>query len=205
MFEVKEKAVDLGEIFGVNVFSDAVMRQSLPKAIYKSLRRTIEEGLALSEEVAEVVAAAMKEWAVSRGATHYTHWFQPMTGVTAEKHDSFISPTADGKVIMEFSGRELVKGDLTPHPSLQASFGPLDARGYTGPGTHLACVHNDNSLYIRTLLRASPPAKPSDKKNAALRSHGASKPPGALRVLAPVRQHCVKRVTPRWVLSRSIF
>ncbi|MDD2442561.1 MAG: glutamine synthetase III, partial [Eubacteriales bacterium] len=170
MFEVKEKAVDLGEIFGVNVFSDAVMRQSLPKAIYKSLRKTIEEGLALSEEVAEVVAAAMKEWAVSRGATHYTHWFQPMTGVTAEKHDSFISPTADGKVIMEFSGRELVKGepDASSFPSggLRTTF---EARGYTAWDCTSPAFIKDNSLYIPTAFCAYT-GEALDKKTPLLRS-----------------------------------
>ena len=194
MFEVKEKAVDLGEIFGVNVFSDAVMRQSLPKAIYKSLRRTIEEGLALSEEVAEVVAAAMKEWAVSRGATHYTHWFQPMTGVTAEKHDSFISPTADGKVIMEFSGRELVKGepDASSFPSggLRTTF---EARGYTAWDCTSPAFIKDNSLYIPTAFCAYT-GEALDKKTPLLRSMDALNRQ-ALRVLRLFGNNAVKRVT----------
>ena len=96
------------EIFGSMVFNDAVMRDKLPKDIYKSLRKTIEEGTDLEIDVANVVANAMKEWAIEKGATHYTHWFQPMTGITAEKHDSFISPQGDGSVIMEFSGKELL-------------------------------------------------------------------------------------------------
>ncbi|ATW26051.1 glutamine synthetase III [Candidatus Formimonas warabiya] len=120
------------EIFGLNVFNDALMRKSLPKNVYKSLRNTIDKGLALDPSVAEVVANAMKDWAIERGATHFTHWFQPMTGATAEKHDSFISPTADGKVIMEFSGKELIKGepDASSFPSggLRNTF---EARGYT--------------------------------------------------------------------------
>ncbi|NLB43789.1 MAG: glutamine synthetase type III, partial [Clostridiaceae bacterium] len=194
MFEVKEKAVDLGEIFGVNVFSDAVMRQSLPKAIYKSLRKTIEEGLALSEEVAEVVAAAMKEWAVSRGATHYTHWFQPMTGVTAEKHDSFISPTADGKVIMEFSGRELVKGepDASSFPSggLRTTF---EARGYTAWDCTSPAFIKDNSLYIPTAFCAYT-GEALDKKTPLLRSMDALNRQ-ALRVLHLFGNSAVKRVT----------
>ncbi|QNB47916.1 glutamine synthetase type III [Thermanaerosceptrum fracticalcis] len=120
------------KIFGANVFTDAVMRERLPKNVYKSLKKTIDEGLPLDPSVAEVVASAMKDWAIERGATHFTHWFQPMTGFTAEKHDSFISPTADGKVIMEFSGKELIKGepDASSFPSggIRATF---EARGYT--------------------------------------------------------------------------
>jgi glutamine synthetase len=194
MFEVKEKAVDLGAIFGVNVFSDAVMRQSLPKAIYKALRKTIEEGLALSEEVAEVVAAAMKEWAVSRGATHYTHWFQPMTGVTAEKHDSFISPTADGKVIMEFSGRELVKGepDASSFPSggLRTTF---EARGYTAWDCTSPAFIKDNSLYIPTAFCAYT-GEALDKKTPLLRSMDALNKQ-ALRILRLFGNSAVRRVT----------
>ncbi len=120
------------EIYGSNVFNDATMRERLPKATYKSLKKTIDEGLALDVSVAEVVASAMKEWAIEKGATHFTHWFQPMTGITAEKHDSFISPTADGKVVMEFTGKDLIKGepDASSFPSggLRATF---EARGYT--------------------------------------------------------------------------
>lgn len=120
------------DIFGVNVFNESVMRERLPKNAYKSMRSTIDKGLPLDPVVAEVVANAMKDWAIEKGATHFTHWFQPMTGATAEKHDSFISPTADGKVLMEFSGKELIKGepDASSFPSggLRATF---EARGYT--------------------------------------------------------------------------
>jgi len=120
------------EIFGKNVFSLAVMREVLPKSVYKNLKKTIDEGLPLDPSISDVVATAMKEWAVERGATHFTHWFQPMTGVTAEKHDSFISPTGDCTVLMEFSGKELIKGepDASSFPSggLRATF---EARGYT--------------------------------------------------------------------------
>ncbi|MGE4282659.1 MAG: glutamine synthetase III [Clostridia bacterium] len=126
------EASKLNQTFGCNVFNDAVMRESLPKATYKALKKTIDEGLPLDPAVAEVVANAMKDWAIGKGATHFTHWFQPMTGITAEKHDAFISPTADGKIIMEFSGKELIKGepDASSFPSggLRATF---EARGYT--------------------------------------------------------------------------
>ena len=120
------------KIFGQNVFNDAVMRERLPKATYKSLRKTIEQGLPLDPSVAEIVANAMKDWAIEKGATHFTHWFQPLTGITAEKHDSFISPTAHGLVAMEFSGKELIQGepDASSFPSggIRATF---EARGYT--------------------------------------------------------------------------
>ena len=120
------------DIFGENVFNDAIMKERLPKATYKSLRKTIEQGLPLDPSVAEIVANAMKDWAIEKGATHFTHWFQPLTGITAEKHDSFISPTADGRVVMEFSGKELIQGepDASSFPSggIRATF---EARGYT--------------------------------------------------------------------------
>ncbi|OLN29584.1 glutamine synthetase III [Desulfosporosinus metallidurans] len=120
------------DIFGENVFNDAIMKERLPKATYKSLRKTIEQGLSLDPGVAEIVANAMKDWAIEKGATHFTHWFQPLTGITAEKHDSFISPTADGRVVMEFSGKELIQGepDASSFPSggIRATF---EARGYT--------------------------------------------------------------------------
>lgn len=120
------------KIFGMNVFNDAIMRERLPKNIYKSLRNTIDNGLPLDAGVAEVVANAMKDWALEKGATHYTHWFQPLTGLTAEKHDSFISPTDDGRVIMEFSGKELIKGEPDassfPNGGIRSTF---EARGYT--------------------------------------------------------------------------
>lgn len=124
--------MELTEIFGSNVFNDKVMRQVLPAETYKALRETIEKGTSLKPEVADVVANAMKDWAIERGATHYTHWFQPLTGITAEKHDSFISPTDDGGVVLEFSGKQLIQGepDASSFPSggLRATF---EARGYT--------------------------------------------------------------------------
>ena len=123
---------DISNLFGSNVFNDAVMQARLPKDIYRALKKTISQGAHLELDVANVVANAMKEWAVEKGATHFTHWFQPMTGTTAEKHDSFISPVGGGKVIMDFSGKELVRGepDASSFPSggLRATF---EARGYT--------------------------------------------------------------------------
>ena len=122
----------VAEYFGSQVFDDREMRSRLSAKVYASLKKTIDEGASLDANVANAVAEAMKEWAVSKGATHFTHWFQPLTGITAEKHDSFISPSPDGGVIMEFSGKELIKGepDASSFPSggLRATF---EARGYT--------------------------------------------------------------------------
>src|SRR5699024_2784413 len=125
--------IKVAEIFGENVFNDTVMQERLPKKVYKNLKKTIEEGKELDLETADVIAHEMKEWAIEKGATHYTHWFLPLTGVTAEKHDSFISaPQPSGKVLMSFSGKELIKGepDASSFPSggLRATF---EARGYT--------------------------------------------------------------------------
>jgi glutamine synthetase len=128
----KEETLKVTEIFGSNVFNDKVMKERLPKEIYKALRETIDMDMPLRPEVADVVANAMKDWAIEKGATHYTHWFQPLTGITAEKHDSFISPTSDGSVIVEFSGKQLIQGepDASSFPSggLRSTF---EARGYT--------------------------------------------------------------------------
>ena len=122
----------VSDVFGSMVFGDAVMQERLPRETYKALKKTMRDGRSLDLNVANVVANAMKDWAIEKGATHFTHWFQPMTGITAEKHDSFISPTQDGAVIMEFSGKELIKGgpDASSFPSggLRATF---EARGYT--------------------------------------------------------------------------
>jgi glutamine synthetase len=109
-------------LFGQNVFNQHVMKQMLPKETFKALRRVLEHGEPLSAEQADIIATAMKDWAVEKGATHFTHWFQPMTGFTAEKHDSFIKPTADGRAITEFSGKELIKGE--PDASSFPSGGP---------------------------------------------------------------------------------
>ena len=128
---MKEK-ISISEIFGMNVFGDSMMREHLPKHVYEELRKTIERGETLNSSIADIVANAMKDWAIERGATHYTHWFQPMTGITAEKHDSFLAPPVNGRAIMEFSGKELIKGesDASSFPSggLRATF---EARGYT--------------------------------------------------------------------------
>ena len=130
---IMSEFTNVAEIFGSNVFNDAVMQERLPKKVYKELKKTIEEGKELDLATADVIAHEMKEWAIEKGATHYTHWFQPLTGVTAEKHDSFISaPDKNGKVLMSFSGKELIKGepDASSFPSggLRATF---EARGYT--------------------------------------------------------------------------
>lgn len=160
----------LGEIFGSNVFNDAVMKERLPKATYKALKKTIGEGLPLDPAVADVVASTMKDWALEKGATHFTHWFQPMTGITAEKHDAFIAPTADGKVIMEFSGKELIKGepDASSFPSggLRATF---EARGYTAWDCTSPAFIKDGSLCIPTAF-CSYTGEALDKKTPLLRS-----------------------------------
>lgn len=162
------------EVFGQNVFNDKVMRERLPKATFKSFKKTIDENLPLKSEDAEVVANAMKDWAIEKGATHFTHWFQPMTGITAEKHDSFISPTSDGSVIMEFSGKELIKGepDASSFPSggLRVTF---EARGYTAwDCTSPAFLKEDPSgvtLCIPTIF-CSYTGETLDKKTPLLRS-----------------------------------
>ena len=146
------------------------MKEKLPKDTYKKLRKTIDNGEALSIDTANVVANAMKDWAIEKGATHYTHWFQPMTEVTAEKHDSFITPTVDGKVIMEFSGKELIKGepDASSFPSggLRATF---EARGYTAWDPTSYAFIKDGSLCIPTAF-CSYGGEALDKKTPLLRS-----------------------------------
>lgn len=160
----------LTELFGSSVFNDATMRERLSKSTYKALKKTIDEGTPLLPQVADVVANAMKDWAIEKGATHYCHWFQPMTGITAEKHDSFISPTADGKVVMEFSGKELIKGepDASSFPSggLRATF---EARGYTAWDCTSPAFVKDNTLYIPTAF-CSYTGEILDKKTPLLRS-----------------------------------
>lgn len=162
------------DIFGANVFNDATMRERLPKNTYKGLRKTIDEGTPLDPTVAEVVANAMKDWAIEKGATHFTHWFQPMTGFTAEKHDSFISPTHDGKVIMEFSGKELIKGepDASSFPSggIRSTF---EARGYTAwDCTSPAFLREDAGIVTLCIPTAfcSYTGEALDKKTPLLRS-----------------------------------
>ena len=158
------------EIYGSLVFNDKIMREKLPKDMYKALKKTIENGTHLELDVANSVAVAMKEWALEHGATHYTHWFQPMTNFTAEKHDSFISPTVDGQVIMDFSGKELVKGepDASSFPSggLRATF---EARGYTAWDPTSSAFIKDRTLYIPTAF-CSYSGEALDKKTPLLRS-----------------------------------
>jgi len=160
----------LNEIFGSNVFNDAVMRERLPKVTYKALKKTIDGGMPLDPSIAEVVASTMKDWAIEKGATHFSHWFQPMTGITAEKHDSFISPTTDGKVILEFSGKELIKGepDASSFPSggLRATF---ESRGYTAWDCTSPAFLKGNILCIPTAF-CSYTGEALDKKTPLLRS-----------------------------------
>ncbi len=161
---------DIPELFGSKVFNDAVMKAKLPKETYKAIKKVIEKGTHLELDVANVVANAMKDWATEQGATHFTHWFQPMTGITAEKHDSFISPQSDGTIIMEFSGKELVKGepDASSFPSggLRATF---EARGYTVWDTTSYAFIKDDTLCIPTVF-CSYSGEALDKKTPLLRS-----------------------------------
>ncbi len=161
---------NVSDFFGCNVFDDRVMKANLSAKVYQSLRKTIDEGAKLDISVANAVAAAMKDWAVDHGATHYTHWFQPLTGVTAEKHDSFISPSPDGGVIMEFSGKELIKGepDASSFPSggLRATF---EARGYTAWDPTSYAFIKGNTLCIPTAF-CSYGGEALDKKTPLLRS-----------------------------------
>ena len=163
-------AQSIPELYGSLVFNDKIMREKLPKDMYKALKKTIENGTHLELDVANSVAVAMKEWALEHGATHYTHWFQPMTNFTAEKHDSFISPTADGQVIMDLSGKELVKGepDASSFPSggLRATF---EARGYTAWDPTSPAFIKDRTLYIPTAF-CSYSGEALDKKTPLLRS-----------------------------------
>ena len=185
--------MNVPELFGCKVFNDAVMKERLPKDTYKSLKKTIEEGLHLQLDVANVVAHAMKDWAIEQGATHYTHWFQPMTGVTAEKHDSFISPEPGGRVIMSFSGKELVKGepDASSFPSggLRATF---EARGYTAWDPTSYAFIKDDTLCIPTAF-CSYSGEALDKKTPLLRSMQ-TLDKSAVRVLKLFGNDSVKRV-----------
>lgn len=162
--------VNAVEIFGCNVFSDTVAKERLPKAVYRAMKQTVDEGRSLDPSIADAVANAMKDWAIEKGATHFTHWFQPMTGITAEKHDSFISPNGGGTVIAEFSGKELIKGepDASSFPSggLRATF---EARGYTAWDCTSPAFYKDGSLFIPTAF-CSYTGEALDKKTPLLRS-----------------------------------
>ena len=188
-----ENHIRIPELFGSQVFSEDVMRERLPKDVYKSLEKTMATGKEIDATIADVVAGAMKDWAVEHGATHFTHWFQPLTGVTAEKHDSFLSPVGHGKAIMEFSGKELIKGepDASSFPSggLRATF---EARGYTAWDPASYAFVKDGSLYIPTAF-CSYTGEALDTKTPLLRSMDAISAE-ALRLLALFGDTTTQRV-----------
>ena len=203
------EVINVAEIFGENVFNDTVMQERLPKKVYKNLRKTIEEGKDLDLETADVIAHEMKEWAIEKGATHYTHWFLPLTGVTAEKHDSFVSaPLPSGKVLMSFSGKELIKGepDASSFPSggLRATF---EARGYTAwDCTSPAFVRQDAggaTLCIPTAF-CSYTEEALDQKTPLLRSMEAINKE-ALRLLRLFGNTTSKKVTPSVGAEQEYF
>jgi len=184
---------NVSEIFGAMVFNDDVMRERLPKEVYKSLTKTMATGRTIDPSIADVVANAMKDWAVEKGATHYTHWFQPLTGVTAEKHDAFISPVGTCKVVMEFSGKELIRGesDASSFPSggLRATF---EARGYTAWDPASYAFVKDGTLYIPTAF-CSYTGEALDSKTPLLRSMDALSTQ-ALRILRLFGDQTTRRV-----------
>jgi len=186
-------AKNIPDLFGSMVFNECVMRERLPESVYRALIKTVSQGISLELKTANAIANAMKDWAVEKGATHFTHWFQPMTGTTAEKHDSFITPSGNGKVIMEFSGKELVRGepDASSFPSggLRATF---EARGYTVWDTTSYAFIKDGTLYIPTAF-CSYSGEALDKKTPLLRSMQAIDKQ-ALRILALFGNKSVKRV-----------
>ena len=196
--------IKVPEIFGENVFNLQVMQDKLPKEVFKSLKKTIDEGTPLDAGIAGVVANAMKDWAVEKGATHYTHWFQPMTGITAEKHDSFISPTKDGKVIMDFSGKELVVGepDASSFPSggVRATF---EARGYTAWDPTSFAFIKDGTLCIPTAF-FSYSGEVLDKKTPLLKSMRALNKQ-ALRILRLFGNTTAKQVFPTVGAEQEYF
>ena len=184
---------NIPELFGSMVFNEAVMKERLPEEIYQTLRQTINNGMSLDRSVADIIAAAMKDWAIEKGATHFTHWFQPMTGITAEKHDSFITPSENGSVIMEFSGKELIKGepDASSFPSggIRATF---EARGYTAWDPTSYAFIKDGTLCIPTAF-CSYGGESLDKKTPLLRSMEALNKQ-ALRILKLFGKDDVTRV-----------
>ena len=194
----------ISELFGSMVFNDTVMREKLPKKTYESLKKTIQSGSNLDSGVANVVANAMKDWAVEKGVTHFTHWFQPMTGITAEKHDSFISPTSDGGVIMEFSGKELVRGESDacsfPSGGLRATF---EARGYTAWDPTSFAFIKDDALCIPTIF-CSYSGDTLDKKTPLMRSMEALNKQ-ALRILHLFGNDSVTRVQPTVGAEQEYF
>ena len=182
------------DYFGCDVFSASVMKERLPREVYDEFQRTLDTGHRLNIDVANVIANAMKDWAIEKGATHYTHWFQPLTGITAEKHDSFITSKKDGRVIMEFSGKELIQGepDASSFPSggLRATF---EARGYTAWDPTSYCFVKEGSLYIPTVF-VSYTGETLDKKTPLLRSMEALSK-SAVRFLKLFGNENVTRVT----------
>ena len=184
----------ISDIFASQVFSEDVMRERLPKEVCKSLLNTIATGKELDAGIADIVASAMKDWAIEHGATHYTHWFQPLTGVTAEKHDAFLCPVGHGKAIMEFSGKELIKGepDASSFPSggLRATF---EARGYTAWDPASYAFVRDGSLYIPTAF-CSYTGEALDTKTPLLRSMDAVSAAG-LRIVRLLGDTATQRVT----------
>ncbi|HDR05837.1 MAG TPA: glutamine synthetase type III [Candidatus Marinimicrobia bacterium] len=196
---IRANKLKVTELFGVNLFNERVMQQRLPRKVYQQLRETINMGKALNPEIAEIVAYAMKDWAIEKGASHFTHWFQPLNGITAEKHDSFISPSSEGRIIMEFSGKELIQGepDASSFPSggIRSTF---EARGYTAwDATSPAFLKEDNSgvtLFIPTAFY-SYTGDALDKKTPLLRSIEAINT-AALRILRLFGNETVQRVLP---------
>ena len=192
------------ELYGSMVFNDEAMRRRLPKEVYKSLTRTIATGKTIDASIADAVANAMKDWAIEKGATHYTHWFQPLTGVTAEKHDAFIAPLQGDKVVMEFSGKELIKGepDASSFPSggLRATF---EARGYTAWDPASYAFVKGNTLYIPTAF-CSYTGEALDTKTPLLRSMDALSEQ-ALRILRLFGDTDTARVTPTVGAEQEYF
>ncbi len=209
MKESRLKDSSLTKLFGSNVFNDRAMQERLPKDTYKALRQTIEKGAPLTLEVANVVANAMKDWAIEKGATHYTHWFQPLTGITAEKHDSFLSPSDDGGSVMEFSGKQLIQGepDASSFPSggLRATF---EARGYTAwDCTSPAFLKEDGNGYVTLTIPTafcSYTGEALDKKTPLLRSIEALSKQ-AVRVLRALGNKTATRVMPTMGPEQEYF
>jgi len=200
------KKIRLKDLFGELVFNESVQRERLPKPVYKALQRTIKNGDPLDADIADAVASSMLDWALEKGATHFTHLFQPMTGLTAEKHDSFISPSGEGKAIMEFSGKELVKGepDASSFPSggIRATF---EARGYTGwdPTSPAFIIESPNgaTLVIPTVF-LSWTGEALDKKTPLMKSKEILSH-HALRILRLFGNTAAKKVDTTWGPSRS--
>ena len=194
----------ISEIFGCMVFNEDVMRERLPKDVYKSMVKTIEQGKPIDSKIADVVANAMKDWAIAKGATHYTHWFQPLTGVTADKHDAFISPVGDCKVVMEFSGKELIRGesDASSFPSggIRATF---EARGYTTWDSSSYAFVKDGTLYIPTAF-CSYTGEALDAKTPLLRSMEAISNQ-SLRIVRLFGDSLTQRVTPTVGAEQEYF